>query len=84
MTAANSTNDTLTYSDYLMDPDTRLLFRVLYWLGTLWRSKLRFYVSQSSTEAEQVTSTEATKEVTWLQQLMRHLKHDGPQLTSLF
>src|SRR5258708_37176757 len=49
-----------------------------------WRSKLQSSVSQSSTEAEYVASTEAAKEAIWLRRLMSDLKQDVAQPTTLF
>ena len=49
-----------------------------------WSSKLQASVSQSSTEAKYVASTEATKEVMWLRQLMHDLKQDTTMPTPLF
>ena len=49
-----------------------------------WSSKLQASISQSSTEAEYVASTEAAKEAIWLCCLMKDLKQDTVLLTPLF
>src|SRR6266436_917544 len=77
-----------TDSDYAMDPDTRRSVSGAVFLfagGPIsWRSKLQTSVSQSSTEAEYVASTEAAKEAIWLRRLMNDLKQDISHPTPLF
>jgi len=59
-----------TDSDYAMDPDThRSVSRAIFLLARgpiSWSLRLQSTISQSSTEAEYVASTEATKEAIWL------------------
>ncbi len=77
-----------TDSDYAMDPDThRSVSGAVFMLAggpVSWSSRLQSTVSQSSTEAEYVTSAEAAKEAIWLRQLMRDLKQDVSLPTTLF
>src|SRR5258708_1825511 len=77
-----------TDSDYAMDPNTRRSVSGAVFLfagGPIsWRSKLQTSVSQSSTEAEYIASSEAAKEAIWLRHLMHDLKQDISQPTSLF
>ena len=76
-----------TNSDYAMDPDTHCSISGAIFLLTggpiSWRSKLQTSISQSSTEAEYVASTEATKEAIWLHRLMSDLKQDVTHPTPL-
>ena len=59
-----------TDSDYAMDPDTcrSVSGAVFLFAGgpISWRLKLQTSISQSSTEAEYIASSEATKEAIWL------------------
>src|SRR5258708_21154438 len=77
-----------TDSDYAMDPDSRRSVSGAIFLlagGPIsWRSKLQSSVSQSSTEAEYVASTEAAKEDIWLRRLMNDLRQDVSHPTPLF
>ena len=71
-----------------MDPDTHCSVSGAMFLLTggpiSWSSKLQLTVSQSSTEAEYVTSTKAAKEAIWLHRLMKDLKQDVSSPTTLF
>ncbi len=64
-----------------MDPESRCSISGSIFLlagGPIsWRSKLQSSVSQSSTEAEYVASSEAAKEAVWLHQLLRDLNQDN-------
>src|SRR5258708_7230514 len=77
-----------TDSDYAMDPDThRSVSGAVFLLAGVpisWSSRLQSSVSQSSTEAEYVASTEAAKEAVWLRRLMHDLKQDISLPTTLF
>src|SRR5260221_13803754 len=75
-------------SNYAMDPNMCCSVSGAIFLLTggpiSWRLKLQASVSQSSTEAKYVASTEAAKEAIWLFKLMHDLKQDISHPTSLF
>ena len=75
-------------SDYAMDPNScQFVSGAIFLLAggpISWSSKLQASISQSSTEAEYIASTEAAEEAVWLCQLMKELKQDTSVPTLLF
>ena len=75
-------------SNYAMDPDSHHSVSGAIFLLTggpiSWSSKLQASVSQSSTEAEYIASTEAAKEAVWLCRLMKDLKQDTTAVGRIF
>ncbi|CAM8940474.1 unnamed protein product [Rhodiola kirilowii] len=66
-------------SDYASNRDNRKSTSGLFflWFGNCisWKSQLQSVVALSSTEAEYIAATEATKEALWLQGLLNEIEH---------